>query len=126
MTHARRYRPWREPRWLVTDASCHATCLNRLAPTRLGTAKDPFANDAPPSLLSRPEAPSADESHLPTVRAGAWTAAAWAATGASALPPWPSFRHGFTRRFCALDPITDRLFAGAQGPHAVRQLLQCP
>jgi hypothetical protein len=126
MTRARLCRPRHKPRGLVTNASCRAACLSRLTPTRLGTAKDPFHRDAPPPLLSRPEAPSANESHLPTVRAGAWTAAAWAATGASALPPWPSFRHAFTHRFCALDPVTYRLFTGAQGPHAVRQLLQCP
>ena len=61
--------------------------------------------DAPTPPLSRPEVPSAYESPPPNSQLALGTNGRTAA-GTSALPPRSSFRHAFTRRLYALDPIT--------------------
>lgn len=81
-------------------------------------------------------APSADESFAPPTPACAGAAGTKTATGTSAWPPQPSFRHAFTRRY-ALDTLaslagfafplgsaSSPLAVRARGPRAARRLQQ--
>jgi len=90
---------------LTTDAPCRAPHPHPEQHRASREEPEPFHRRLlSRTTASRPETPSADRSRSSSPVAGASGAALRTATGALRVSARPSFRCGFTRSCCALDP----------------------
>lgn len=126
----------REPRWSGDRRSLSRPLPAAAVAVALFGSRGSFRRPTPSTPSSGSGAPSADESFAPPTPACAGAAGTKTATGTSAWPPQPSFRHAFTRRY-ALDTLaslagfafplgsaSSPLAVRARGPRAARRLQQ--
>ncbi len=116
----------RKPRGLVTDAPCRATCPNQLTPIRFSNTKSPFHVRRANAAVF--QARSAFRQRIPLTHGPCWRldrgrlGRHWC-LGFAASTQLPTRVHPQVLR---ARPNHHPAFTGAQGPRAVRQLLQCP
>lgn len=126
----------REPRWRGDRRSLSRPLPAAAVAVAFVGSRGSFRRPTPSTPSSGSGAPSADESFAPPTPACAGAAGTKTATGTSAWPPQPSFRHAFTRRY-ALDTLaslagfafplglaSSPLAVRARGPRAARRLQQ--
>jgi hypothetical protein len=104
ITCAQSYRLGCKPCGLATDASCRASLLYWFYPALPVNTKDPFHGQRTNAAAFQAQSAFRLRVLVPCAQPKLVTDSE-AAAGTSVLPPRPSVRHAFTRRY-ALDPIT--------------------